>query len=118
MVAVVSSGSSRRASMNALICRMRACRRVSGRTGDSHPSCSERAAAKRSSTALESSKVGTIWSLRSSLASFTKNGETRPADPAAARDSAGYDVGQVVRSHVQQLVGEHDDQHAELTVEA
>src|ERR1700722_10869258 len=104
--------------MNALICRMRACRRVSGRTDDSHPSCSQRAAANRSSTALESSNVGTIWSLRSSSASFTKNGETRAADTAAARDAAGYDVGQVVRSHVQQLAGEHDDEHPELAVEA
>jgi hypothetical protein len=30
--------------MKALICRMRACRRVSGRTDDSQPSCSEKAA--------------------------------------------------------------------------
>ena len=47
--------------MNALICRMRACRLVSGRTDDSQPSCSEKAAANRSSTALESSNVGAIW---------------------------------------------------------
>src|SRR3984957_498397 len=40
------------------------------------------------------------------------------ADTAAARDAAGYDVGQVVRSHVQQLAGEHDDEHPELAVEA